>query len=243
MKKLLSLLAIVGILIYGCDNSTDKNEININELYHNAVLDAIIADSSEIAYNLIDITESNPYLIWKMINGKKHLLATTVTTYKDSYKVNDSVNTVWGESWITVAPEMKDFFKTYQYSNDSTLQLRVLQLLGMPATDKNNYIIEFWVDPDSIFRPTPDNEITDKKSDLYFTSNVSQEYKKWFNDNIVYSYFPQPGKSAYPWTRLGYTYDWAPKANERGLSEFVVKRNTKLYIKSNQSLYDYIYKN
>ena len=182
-------------------------------------------------------------MTWKNINGKEHLLVTTLSTHQNSYKVNDSTVTFWGETWVTVAPEMKDFFKNYKYISDSLLQLNVLQLLGMPASNSKYIIAEFWVDVDSLFRPCPDNEITDKKADLYLPANVNSDYHKWYKDNILRSYFPNVGEIAYPWTRLGYTYNWAIGANEIGLSEFVVKKNTKIYIQSNQSIYDYIIKN
>ena len=181
--------------------------------------------------------------LMKNINGKEHLLVTTLSTHQNSYKVNDSTVTFWGETWVTVAPEMKDFFKNYKYISDSLLQLNVLQLLGMPASNSKYIIAEFWVDVDSLFRPCPDNEITDKKADLYLPANVNSDYHKWYKDNILRSYFPNVGEIAYPWTRLGYTYNWAIGANEIGLSEFVVKKNTKIYIQSNQSIYDYIIKN
>ena len=46
------------------------------------------------------------------------------------------------------------------------------------------------------------------------------------NINIISSYFD--GK--YPWTRLGYTYDWADNGEEYGLSEFVVRKNSEVKV-------------
>ena len=43
-------------------------------------------------------------------------------------------------------------------------------------------------------------------------------YKDWFDQNILWSYF----ESDYPWTRLGYTYDWSGGDSEYGLTEFLV---------------------
>ena len=48
---------------------------------------------------------------------------------------------------------------------------------------------------------------------------VSQDaYKEWFDANILWSYF----ESEYPWTRLGYTYDWSGETSEYGLTEFLL---------------------
>ena len=44
-------------------------------------------------------------------------------------------------------------------------------------------------------------------------------YREWFKANILYSYF----ESAYPWTRLGYTYDWSGGDSDYGLTEFLVQ--------------------
>ncbi len=48
---------------------------------------------------------------------------------------------------------------------------------------------------------------------------MDEEFELWFNDNIIGSYYSE---YLYPWTRLGYTYDWADNGTEYGLSEFLV---------------------
>ena len=56
--------------------------------------------------------------------------------------------------------------------------------------------------------------------------NDDDWYAKWFNDNILWSYFD----SAYPWTRLGYTYDWADNGKEYGLTEFLIIPNSEALV-------------
>jgi hypothetical protein len=34
----------------------------------------------------------------------------------------------------------------------------------------------------------------------------------------------------YPWTRLGYTYDWAPDAKEVGMSEYVLQTGSGIWV-------------
>ena len=36
--------------------------------------------------------------------------------------------------------------------------------------------------------------------------------------------------SAYPWTRLGYTYDWADNGQEYGLSEFLIRQGAEVEV-------------
>ena len=48
------------------------------------------------------------------------------------------------------------------------------------------------------------------------------------------------GEDGYPWTQLGYTYDWAPGAeSEVGESEFVVRAGSEVIVESVTSQADY----
>jgi hypothetical protein len=120
--------------------------------------------------------------------------------------------------------------------SDANLTLRTLQLLGLPPNSSSTYFVEMWVSPQSLFRPTPDSEITDTTVQLDFPSSATSEYKDWFNGNIVYSYYPE----RYPWTRLGYTYDWADTASHVGLSEFVLKQNSTVIVQAVYTINDYL---
>ena len=82
----------------------------------------------------------------------------------------------------------------------------------------------FWVSPDDVIRPAYITDVTEQMKNDY--SNVTDEaYKEWFNNNIIWSYF----ESDYPWTRLGYTYDWGGE-DEYGLTEFVIFDGSKVEI-------------
>ena len=96
-----------------------------------------------------------------------------------------------------------------------------------------------WVYPQSLFRPTPDNEITDTVAQLDFPASANPEYKEWFNGNIIYSYYPE----RFPWTRLGYTYDWGNPVSHVGLSEYVLKQGSIVTVKSVMPVTDYLYSN
>lgn len=108
--------------------------------------------------------------------------------------------------------------------------------MGLPIDETYTHLIELWVRPDALFRPSPDNEITDTVASLDFPANAEDGYIEWFNENIIKSYFP----IRYPWTRLGYTYDWANNDNEIGVSEFVIKRDSKVIVKSKDPTLIYI---
>ncbi|MGZ7096503.1 MAG: hypothetical protein ACXVHU_08550, partial [Methanobacterium sp.] len=133
------------------------------------------------------------------------------------------------------APQLKDYFKLHPVP-DQYQRLRVAQLLGLPPDSKNTYFAEIWVNPQDLFRPSADNEINDTNAQLDFPNSTDPDYKIWFDDNIIYSYYPKK----LPWTRLGYTYDWGNPFSHIGLSEFVLKNNSQIGVKSVQMTNDYL---
>ena len=51
-------------------------------------------------------------------------------------------------------------------------------------------------------------------------------YREWFEARTALSYGEE---NPYPWTRLGYTYDWhRDAAQRRGLGEFIVPGGTEV---------------
>ncbi len=207
----------------------------LDQLYLNAVEDAMVAKESEVYANLIPITENNTNLMWQGEDENASVLVVTWTKYASSYPVGENVTTSWGDTWVTAVPEIKVFFQN-NVKPDADFTIRAAQLLGLPANTTNTYFVELWVKPQSLFRPTPDNEINDTVATLAFPSDVDANYRAWFNDNIIYSYYPMQ----YPWTRLGYTYDWGNSANHVGLSEFVLRQNSTVTVKSVTSTAEYL---
>jgi hypothetical protein len=52
-------------------------------------------------------------------------------------------------------------------------------------------------------------------------------------DNWTSSYPPGEPRKSYPWTALGYTYDWAPSApGHVGDSEFVAPQGTPVTVRA-----------
>ncbi len=89
---------------------------------------------------------------------------------------------------------------------------------------------------DDLFRPCPDSEITDSVCEVDFPADASAEHINWFNDLILQSYFQEQD---YPWTRLGYSYDWNIYTPEVGVSEFVIRKNSQVIVESLQRVDEY----
>lgn len=233
---LLILLLFISAGVTNSQNLVQSDDTTYEKSYKEAVIDAMVAEESEICSTLVVIKPDNYYLKWA--NG--YVLVVTLTKDCPSYTVGDTISTSQGEIWVTAVPELKVWYKNNPVSPDK-VTLRTEELLGMPFIIADSCLVEIWAKPDDLFRPAYDNEIDKNFSGINFPVNVSSDYVTWFNNNIISSYYPTNGKSKYPWTRLGYTYDWGNPMHKIGLSEFVIKKNSKVIIKSKQSIKDYIH--
>ncbi len=227
------------------------------QAYWKAVEDAKKSpDSSKVFRNLTAITHDNNGLVW---DKSGRVLVVTWAHY--NYSQVDQI--LHQDLWVTVVPDLQKFCKNYtshtliEDCHLTPLECRIDQLLGMPfdAPNKSRQIVEIWVDPKFLFRPSPDPEITDHEAELNFRppnefASVSFSYYQWFKSQFADRYEYQ-GKSItpevvatsckvpYPWSRLGYTYDWGNSEDWQdpnrpktvGLSEFVIRQGSPISVK------------
>lgn len=241
-----------------------------------AVEDARIANFSEISSALVAIVKgAQPVkLRWEGEPGNSRVLVITWVdgAWYDGHVGRDYVLPRSVNLWVTAVPELQDFISSFwlvgsaQAPNLGPLAgmkppditpLRLEQLLGLPPHAGMTRFVEMWVNPQDMFRPSPDPEITDHEAELQFPSKLNKfisfntsptilddgteyTYPAWFKKRMqtIYS-----GGAPYPWTRLGYTYDWGDSnvlvtrdvRGERkphvGLSEFVVLGGSTIGIK------------
>jgi hypothetical protein len=237
MKKRISItLSIILILIIDSSAGYSQQQIipdGFEKLYQNSVCDASHPSADKIYKNLFAITKNNPAITWKTIGGEDFIL---VVTWVDStyYPIGKENNTLNRIIWVTVVPELK-----YVCSKDGD-SLRLVQRLGLPPNVKKKLFMEFWVRPADLYRPCPDNEITDRECQLCFPSNTDSAYKAWFNNLRYSSYYLYGSYKQYPWTQLGYTYDWNEgNPTHVGLSEFIVWTNKKFIVNAYYKTADY----
>lgn len=230
MKKAFTLsIAILTIFIHtsfsqGVTPKKNVAKVNLNHLYQLSISDAMVADSSEICDTLWPINHNNPKLVWKTIDNEEYVLVGNFNKFPNSYS-GSSVKNSWGILWVFIPNQFKS--KVTSIQNNDTL-LRIRQLLGLPPNNDNKYIVELWVKPKDMFRPAADSEIDDRTAGPYYPNNTDTTYRKWFNQNIYDSYFSNG--TLFPWTRLGYSYDWAKSASEVGVSEYCIKINSILFV-------------
>ena len=217
------LLSTIALLIsFNVIGQTNR------ELYKLSIINSIYPDSSEICTKLVQINDSNKTLIRKNINGEEYILVCTWKQNVSFYQKDTVFNTGTYPIWITTAPELKNRIKK---ESPKDVNLRLIQLLGLPPTAQYSYFVEFWVRPVDLFRPCPDKEITDSKCDLCFPEGTDPEHIKWINENRISRYYQCDLYYQYPWGQLGYTYDWNPRNKSHfGLSEFIIGANKTIYI-------------
>lgn len=133
------------------------------------------------------------------------------------------------EVWVAPVGETVEFFRAKAGQADD-LELRYRQYMGMPAGHSDDRIVELLVHPDMLFRPAEDTRI---ESASLGPGRDTTQYEKasvayptfdqwWANQMHTYDGDSNP---PYPWTRLGYTYDWGGSPDEVvGSTEFIVKR-------------------
>ena len=150
----------------------------------------------------------------------------------------------------TYGTQLYDFHKTNNTPGNQ-MCLRTEQLLGLPPNYGNDRVVEFEIQSKYLFRPAYDSNIEHATPTNVY--NPGDPHADWFNHHWnawnaqthafqysdVHAYPPAYDYSTYsdsngavhtnvpyPWTRVGYTYDWAnvdstdPNAII-GLSEFI----------------------
>ena len=241
----LQLPLIFGILIsVGCHSGKllNRTEINNSVLYQESITNSMSPDLNKIFKNLVAITPENNDLVWKNIEGEAYILVVSWKQNISYYKpyIGSTYNTGKYPIWVTTAPELLQRMKK-QKAKDSDLRLK--QLLGLPPNSTYSYFVEFWVRPEDLFRPCPDNEVTDSQCELCFPEQADSSYVSWLNDNRISRYYQCELYEKYPWTQLGYTYDWnAANKTHIGLSEFVIGNDKNIIVEAVYTTDDYLKK-
>ncbi len=207
--------ALAGLM--GCGASAPVTE----ELWAAAMQDAVFSEDIELM-ELVTLTTGDPHVIWDE-TGERVLLLTW-HDYDDACKPGDQVPSGEGEIWATSLGEMRAWYGEH-HKGVTDWDLRFAQLLGVHADEGYTRFTGFWVSPGDVIRPAYLTDVTAQMENGY--DKLSEgPYKDWFDQNILWSYF----ESDYPWTRLGYTYDWSGGASEYGLTEFLVSDSSETEI-------------
>ena len=148
--------------------------------YKAAMEDTEVAEQTEISTRLLAVVPWYDTLNDEMLHGSsitwenpadpansRVLVETMVSSedYKDLYrKYIGQEHLLQFSIWVTVVPELKNYF----IGSDSCPPdvKRIKQLKGLNPAWEYSWLVQLWVDPKYLFRPTPDPEITDHEGEL-----------------------------------------------------------------------------
>ena len=218
---------VLGLLpLSGCGGeSPPTNE----ELWEAAMADAVFSEDDEVM-ELVCLTRQDPQVIWD--EAEERVLLVTWHNYQDPCEPGDSLS--YQDIWATSLGELTDWYQE-NGSDVTDWDLRFAQLLGMPDDGSCTRFSAFWIAPSEVIRPAYVTDVTAQMVNGY-DQITDETYQTWFDGNILYSYF----ESAYPWTRLGYTYDWSGGDSAYGLTEFLVADGREAEIAFTYSTEDFV---
>ena len=229
----LFLILVSMVFLVSCFSSDDQSEIAKTpwDAYNRAVTASKHPGAADIYRNLSPVSAVNTKLIWNANDPaeNRRVLVSTWASWP-GYSQNKKIGLV-REVWVTLAPEVKDFLKKENVPG-SNIILRIDQLLGMPPTKSETWFVELWARPADLFRPSKDPEIDDTEAGLDFPAGTPQAHIDWYNEQVK--------TNAYPWTRLGYTYDWGNPATKVGLSEYIIRVSSEVEVNKVVPTLDYL---
>jgi hypothetical protein len=161
----------------------------------------------------------------------------TVVTLTD-YKYDVGLTTLPVYVWVTQVPEVQQICQGFS----GNLELSLRQLLGLLPNSKLNNFVVMTVTDGNIFRPAanPDPKTPRPCSapeppncGEQFPKFISDAYTSWFANKALSAWVisePSQPPVGYPWTRLGYTYNWKPGADKYGASEYVIEPGSSVTV-------------
>ena len=218
MKKAYAiLLMVLAVAISGCTTV----DIDRQGAYERAVRDAVFAEECELM-PLVEITPDSELTTW---NEEGKVLMLSWNRHPERYIEGTSYTLENGEIWTFTDKEILVWYEENGEGVEDWV-LRLEELIGLPEGSGYTHVSAFWCDPEELIRPAYVTDITAQMDASALDGSALGAFEEWFEGNIIWSYFD----SAYPWTRLGYTYDWDEAGDEYGLTEFIILPGSEVEI-------------
>jgi hypothetical protein len=192
------------------------------------VYETVLPEPGEISHDLVAIDPTKPahVVAWLRTDQIRRLRQGTVVA-------RSSVPEGWVtqapyDIWATVVPRLKSFCQAFSKAHDGHMEqliLRLEQRLGLPPGSGKTAFVEILVKDPSIagnlFRPCVVPSVATTTCPLGPPdASTSQQYKNWFFSQY-YSSYALARPTQYPWTSLGYTFDWGGRGTGMGDTDFV----------------------
>jgi hypothetical protein len=183
----------------------------LDALYRKSIDDAAVKRKSY----LVPLTPMTP--------GTPIAVATFATD--KSPPIASRGDTLLADTWVSIVPYVQQICQ----KRSGNPIVRIEQILGMPprgnsAKDGQWMMYQFTVQPSDVFRPCASSAVVDTTA-CSFTPSSSFSAETAFVFNQMWtSYMIGVDGPGYPFTGMGWTYDWSPQAapGHIGVSEYVV---------------------
>jgi hypothetical protein len=198
---------------------------------------------------LTNLDRDNKAIRDTLINGLRYVLMVAWKSSSFMGYVDKPANALWtykslpgllvSPLFVTAQADMKKWASSNNVNklDDSQCGTRLMQLLGLPPNATNNTFVEFWTYEDDLIRPAIDPTLN--STSLLFRLNP--EYMSAFAKFSIGSFNNDSFLSQYPFTGLGYTWDYNPENLKHiGVTEFVLKGGKTVYIRRTVPTKDYI---
>lgn len=217
-SRLVALLPLASLLAAACAPPTASGPApataSLNGLYLRAIEDASVYRAEHVLP--LNAAVADPA-------GQVRVV--TFTSWPGYTAGADSITQ---NVWVTLVPEVRDSCSGF----GSDLRLRLNQLLGLPPTGGDTLMVEMTVPIGALFRPVADPTPTTRYpcGDTIqagcgesFPSPVAPSHVRFIADELLTRWQVPNG---YPYTRLGYTYNWHPGSPRYGASEYLIRSGT-----------------
>ena len=206
-------------------------------LYLTSVRESMLPVPPDISQSLVAIDTSKPVRVVSWADARK------VQSLKNS--AGGWKTTAPSDLWVTVVPALKNFCQTFVSTHASTSQQlaeRLEKRLGLPPESGKSKFIEITItNPSStanLFRPCASPSVTTTTCAVGAPPESTGAYRTWFLGQY-YSSYGTASPNQYPWTSLGYTFDWALRDDSRanefvrfGESEFVIPKDATIQVEA-----------
>ena len=234
-----ALIWILALSLSGCA-AVVPTATSSKASYEAAIADAAVASPRKVN------------ALMALPDGDKVRVVSWVTESRTPCKLPDTncaITTPPDRIWVTLAGEVQARCRAWGLRGDS-LRQRLEQLLGLPLDPPVQFrkarFVTMDVARERLDRPCLGIDETSPQRPMCtvgIQANRPTDVRDYVLRQMADSFVVDgPGGPGYPFTRLGYTYDWNQvnaQPNHYGASEFLVQANTPATVITQQESDDY----
>jgi hypothetical protein len=225
-RMLLALFVGAGICVAGPTTARaepgDPGESRLVKRFNEAIADAAV-------YRHRNLRRLRP-LVFDPATGR----ASVTTLTSDRYRLGTT--TLPEDVWVTGDGEVR---RRCRCRRRPGMFLR--QLLGLHPNSPIWHFVTLSVSRADVFRPAVDPDTTTRwpcrnpraaSCGQIFPTSTPVSHLIWMANQMAAAWeIATPlARDGYPWTRLGYTYNWRPGADRYGASEYVLREGATVTV-------------